>query len=667
MTPPTRAASRRNISLPVIDARVQRADERLSRRRRMRAAALIGVWVLMIAHVSHWAISGRSVAPFVLSDAMKTLELGQINPGFLLLAAALLVTLLCGRFLCGWACHMGALQDGCAWVLKKCGVRPRMFRSRLLGYVPLGLALYMFVWPTFKREALAPLLARFWPAAVAWLGPVQPFPGWSTRFMTTDLWDGLPSVAIAIPFLLLCGFGTVYFLGARGLCRYGCPYGGFFLPAEQLAVGRVVVNPDLCDSCGRCTAACSAGVRVLEETKAFGMVVDRNCMRSLDCVAACPHDALSFGLARPALLRQGVATPSAGGGYQLSLRAELAVASVFAVSLVVFRGLYGLIPLLMAVTMAVLTGFVLWRAARLFAERDARFAGVQLRRSGRFQIGGRVFLALAVGMLGLLLHSATVRTLQWRAGLIDGRVQTTREHAFGLDPTGVSDVDRATARDALWWYGIASGLGSGGIGLIDTPELELREAWLWLVAGEPARAEEQIRGLMNDHPQSDRLTAELARVLVLQGRSGDAVKELWAGCRARPGSNESRELLVGMLADLGQWSDAEAAAREGAEADGADGVARVLLARVLLACGKAGDAAVELEATEASAEVLDLLATARAMKGDLAGTLDALKRLWRMDENARTYVDRRASEALAASGETDPVTAWRSFLSESSK
>jgi polyferredoxin len=432
--PAQKPAAPRIVHLSVLDERVRTAEGRVSRRRKYRAAVLAFVWLLMIVHVTHWALTGRSVAPFVLSDAMKTLELGQINPGFLLFAVALLVTLICGRFLCGWACHMGAMQDLCAWVLKKSGVRPRMFRSRLLGYVPLFLALYMFVWPTAKRIAILPALQQLWPDAAAWIGPVQPFPGWSTHLMTTDLWAGLPTVAVAIPFLLLCGFATVYFLGARGLCRYGCPYGGLFLPAEQLAVGRIVVNPDLCDGCGRCTAACTAGVRVLEETKAFGMVVDRNCMRSLDCVAACPHDALMLGIARPAVFKSGQVSLAQRGGYSLSLRAELGIATVFAASFFVLRGLYGIVPLLMAVTMAVLAAFILWRAILLLSEHDARLVGVQLRRSGWFRPGGIAFMTVSGGVLALLIHSAVIRSTQWWGGVLDGRVQTSREQAFGLDP-----------------------------------------------------------------------------------------------------------------------------------------------------------------------------------------------------------------------------------------
>lgn len=568
---PTASDAGRTVHLTVLKDRVEASQARLGRRRRLRAVVLAGVWLLMIAHVTHWAVTGRSVAPFVLSDAMKTLELGEINPGFLLFAAALLVTLVCGRFLCGWACHMGALQDLCAWVLKKCGVRPRVFRARLLGYVPLALALYMFVWPTAKRVAIVPALERVWPGGAAWLGPVPPFPGWSSRFMTTELWAGLPSVAVAIPFLLVCGFATVYFLGARGLCRYGCPYGGFFLPAEQVAIGRVVVNADLCDGCGRCTAACTAGVRVLEETRAYGMVVDRHCMRSLDCVAACPHDALSLGIARPALLKgapAGSAIPPRQP-YDLTLRSELALGAAFIFSLAATRGIYGVVPLLMSVTISVLAAFVLWRAWTLRTARDARFVGVQLKRAGRWCAGGRAFVTLAAAVGMLLVHSALVRGAQWWGGVLDGRVLTTREQAFGVDPMGVRDEDRAAARAALRWLTFAAPMNQGGIGLLPTPESEPRMAWLALVAGEHERAERLLRTAADRGLDNDVLMAELARVMLLRGDADGAIRELAAACADDQPRGESRRLLGWLLLNhqnaTGAVAQFERVVRDGAQ------------------------------------------------------------------------------------------------------
>lgn len=74
-----------------------------------------------------------------------------LNAGFLFFILLILSTLILGRFFCGWACHVVALQDLCTWILRKLGLRPKPFRSRLLMFVPLLAAFYLFVMPTLVR------------------------------------------------------------------------------------------------------------------------------------------------------------------------------------------------------------------------------------------------------------------------------------------------------------------------------------------------------------------------------------------------------------------------------------------------------------------------------------------------------------------------------------
>ena len=74
---------------------------RRSRRAKWRAAVLIGVHVLFLAHVAHFAASGRTLSPVEPSESMYALELGQLNAGFVFFALALLSTLVFGRFFCG--------------------------------------------------------------------------------------------------------------------------------------------------------------------------------------------------------------------------------------------------------------------------------------------------------------------------------------------------------------------------------------------------------------------------------------------------------------------------------------------------------------------------------------------------------------------------------------
>jgi predicted Zn-dependent protease len=192
---------------------------------------------------------------------------------------------------------------------------------------------------------------------------------------------------------------------------------------------------------------------------------------------------------------------------------------------------------------------------------------------------------------------------------------------------------------------------------MDTQELELREAWLWLVAGEPARAEQQLRKLIAHHPLPDALTAELARVLMLQQRPDAALEALRTGCRNYPALTESREMLVGVLAQSGDWEEAEAVARAGSGA-----AARVLLARLLLSRGDPRSAATELEevirAGDSTPQMLDLLANARIAFGDATGALDALELLQGHGGDAAAYAQERAAALLGAMGELDPAGAW---------
>jgi polyferredoxin len=154
----------------------------------------------MVGHFVQWRLMGSTLSPIEPSETMYTLGNGAVNAGFIFFSLAILSTLFLGRFVCGWACHIVALQDLCAWLMKKIGIMPRPFRSRLLVFVPLLAAVYMFVWPTVARIMFAP-------------GGQSILPPFTNHLVTTDFWKTFPTLAVAVPFLFVCGFMTVYFLG----------------------------------------------------------------------------------------------------------------------------------------------------------------------------------------------------------------------------------------------------------------------------------------------------------------------------------------------------------------------------------------------------------------------------------------------------------------------
>ena len=63
----------------------------------------------------------------------------------------LLSTAVLGRWFCGWACHVVALQDGARWLLGRFGIRPRPVQLGLLASVPWLAFAYMFLSPLVLR------------------------------------------------------------------------------------------------------------------------------------------------------------------------------------------------------------------------------------------------------------------------------------------------------------------------------------------------------------------------------------------------------------------------------------------------------------------------------------------------------------------------------------
>lgn len=382
----------RSIALPVLpNKKGEKGGIRASGTSRWRAVALLTLTLLMVAHYIQWRMMGTTVSPIEPSETMYTLQNGAINAGFIFFTLALLATLIFGRFVCGWGCHILALQDFCAWVLKKAGLTPRPFRSRLLVFVPLVAALYMFVWPTASRYLAAP---RSEPL----------IPQFTNHIITTNFWATFPSFLVAVPFLFICGFLTVYFLGSKGFCTYACPYGGFFGVIDKLAPGKIRVT-DACNQCGHCTATCTSNVIVHAEVKEFGMVVDPGCMKCMDCISVCPNDALYFGFGKPSI----TAGKSLAKNYSLTWPEELVAAAVFIASYLAVWDAYQLVPMLMALGIASITSYLVVRAITLFRSSDLSFYRFNLKSSGTVSRAGWVFLSFALLWTGVNAHTGWVR------------------------------------------------------------------------------------------------------------------------------------------------------------------------------------------------------------------------------------------------------------------
>lgn len=535
----------KDIPLSVLPAPRKVAKSRASK---WRVVALVLVHVAFAAHFAWWRFKGDVLTPVEPSESAFTMEQGLVNAGFVFFTSAILLQLIFGRFMCGWACHIVALQDLCAWMLKKVGIRPHPFRSRLLMWAPFILGFYLFLWPTVKREWVYPMVASNAPWLAEIMGRPTPFPvqGFVPHFITDDFWATFATVGVAIPFLLVCCGLCVYFLGAKGYCTYGCPYGGFFAPLDRFSPGRIIVDHNKCEGCGHCTAVCTSNVRVHEEIKTHGMVTDPGCMKCLDCVSVCPNEALRFGFAIPAAFKRASEPPPGTHApkslksaakkvapsqvnakprrvFDLSWPEEIALAAVFLGTFWSVRGAYEFFPVLFAMGVGASTMFLAfkaWRTVRGGAGGGGvRALGLQVRTAGRATPVGWLFTALTFTLLALIAHTGVVTYHIVRGDRLFESAAVPKDSLLSNPPVTVPEEKKAAARRALEYYNVAQPLPRGGIALFANGFVERNSALLHLMLGDPASAEASLRRIVASHGESDVLAVDISRLMDLQGKT----------------------------------------------------------------------------------------------------------------------------------------------------
>ena len=213
---------------------------------------------------------------FMISDPLA--GLGQFAAGLsmhqpLLLAILIpvLLTLLFGRFYCGWICpaiFLYELNTNIRMMLKRMGLRvgSKGISLNLKYYVlALGVLLSGFFGTVFFASIYPPaIIGRELFYAIALGG----FSSGLVFFILTLLFDLL--------------------VARRGFCRYLCPGGALYSLLGRYRVLRIQRIVAECNDCAKCNAVCELGLDPLND--GFG----QECNNCTACIAICPTDGLEF-------------------------------------------------------------------------------------------------------------------------------------------------------------------------------------------------------------------------------------------------------------------------------------------------------------------------------------------------------------------------------------
>lgn len=452
------------------------------------------------------------MTPLEPSEAIYFSRNGIINAGLIFFALMIISTAIFGRFFCGWACHLVALQDLSRWLLGKVGIRPKPLRSRLLAWVPTLAFLYMFIWPAAHR---------------LWVGgPLET----TTELTTSAFWATFPGWIVGITTLVVTGFLSVYFLGAKGFCFYACPYGAILAGVDRLSPMRIRVN-DNCEGCGHCTAVCSANVRVHQEVEAYGMVASNDCMKCLDCVSVCPNQALSYGFGRPSLgmrRKQGEVNPKS---LSPKFSEEILLGFTFLAGFLAVRGLYGWIPFLLSLGIAGVFSYLSLTLMRIFTRDNLSFRSLRLKHRGEVEGKGWIFL-FGMGVLFLLwAHASMIRYRQFR--LDDDYPKTDIRRTQFIDT--VQDPPPLVREEALALASMRREISEiHRLGFLPVRGYTARAAWLDALLNQEERAIQGAHQALDRGEDEGGMRLLLAAVLYRQGNLDDALMQWREAARLLP-------------------------------------------------------------------------------------------------------------------------------------
>ncbi len=211
--------------------------------------------------------------------------------GFLVFVGALV-----GRFVCGWLCPFGLIQD----LLHKIPFpkKLRTFRGdkllRKLKYVIL--VVFVILLPMF----LVDVMGQGAPYFCKLICPVGTLEGGIPLALMNKSMHSVLGWLYAWKNVLLVATILLSIIIYRPFCKYICPLGAIYSVFNPISVFKYRVDESKCVSCGACSKSCKMGVDPVQNGN------HPECIRCGLCKKVCPTGAISSGC----LKRQSTADPA---------------------------------------------------------------------------------------------------------------------------------------------------------------------------------------------------------------------------------------------------------------------------------------------------------------------------------------------------------------------
>lgn len=204
---------------------------------------------------------------------------------FYIVGIMMLFGVLLGRFICGFLCPFGFIQD----LLYKINTPKLKVTSRIdkplrsIKYIILIVP--VIILPIFLTNEFGTAQPHF----CQWICPAGTLEGGIPLLIKNE---GLRNVVgflfnWKITLLILTIVSSIFIY--RPFCKYICPLGAFYSLFNKLSFYKMNVDSIKCNACKSCERACKMDIEITKNCNSA------ECIRCGDCKTACSKDAISLG------------------------------------------------------------------------------------------------------------------------------------------------------------------------------------------------------------------------------------------------------------------------------------------------------------------------------------------------------------------------------------
>lgn len=255
------------------------------------------VWLCVVSTLGgkFWQIRNWPVNWFLQLDPLvaigTVLTTHTLYKGLLWALLTVILTIIFGRFFCGWVCPFGSIHHFFGWLGKRNKTTPQKIqlnkyrKAQGIKYVILVIFIIMVAFPSLAVSLQTGLLDPI-PLITRSFNLIL-LPIFDRGFHITSATERFYS-SIWIILAVFTAAVLLNFLIPRFYCRFICPLGALFGIINRFAIWRIGKKEAECINCRLCERNCEGGC------EPPGKIRISECVLCFNCLEDCSHDLMRY-------------------------------------------------------------------------------------------------------------------------------------------------------------------------------------------------------------------------------------------------------------------------------------------------------------------------------------------------------------------------------------